>query len=93
MGLSLRIHFSLLVNWDHAHLSHVLKRAEISRFETQLAVLDAETLILSHRLDLLGEELELVAWVGADCTRQIDSRCTTVNQVLNRLQLLLIFDD
>ena len=69
MVLALCVHVSLCVDWHHAHLSHVLKRAKVGGLEAQLAILDAQNLILIHCLDLFRQEFELGAWIWANCTR------------------------
>ena len=87
------IHVILRVDGNHAHLAHILERAKIRGLKTQFAVLDAKFLILIHCLDLLGQELELSARVAADRTRQIHRRSTIREEILDVLELLLIFDD
>ena len=84
---------TVAVDGHHAHLAHVLQRAELHGFERQLGVFEAEPFVVLKCFHGVGKSLESQLRICADFAAQLACRDALVDEILDPTQLLFVFDD
>ena len=81
----------LAIYLERAHLAHILHRAEITRPELQLPILDTQLLILALRLYRLAQQRKRRFWVRAYFSAQLGNTDSVVRESVQLSQLFEVF--